>query len=122
VEIQPQGQIDLLNLSLGQRVPGASGVAPSGRFWVFYQGPFDHAKLLWTEPDGSTLNVVDYPWAGGTGRLVALGKDGTVYACGSSGSRPGRRDIGVQQLPGRSAGAGVEAGARAGREIHGAAR
>ncbi len=85
VEIQPQGQIDLLNLSLGQRVPGASGVAPSGRFWVFYQGPFDHAKLLWTEPDGSTLNVVDYPWAGGTGRLVALGKDGTVYACGSSG-------------------------------------
>lgn len=85
VEIQPQGQIDLLNLSLGQRLPAASGIAPSGRFWVFYQGPFDYAKLLWTEPDGSTLNVVDYSWASGTGRLVALGKDGTVYACGSSG-------------------------------------
>jgi peptide/nickel transport system permease protein len=85
VELTPQGQIDLLNLSLGQRVASAAGVAPSGRFWVFYQSPFDTAKLLWTEPDGSSLNVVDYSWAAGAGRLVALGKDGTVYACGSSG-------------------------------------
>lgn len=85
VELTPQGQIDLLNLSLGQRVSSAAGVAPSGRFWVFYQSPFDYAKLLWTEPDGSSLNVVDYSWAGGTGNLAALGADGTVYACGSNG-------------------------------------
>jgi peptide/nickel transport system permease protein len=85
VQLQPQGQIDLLNLSLGQRVPSAAGIAPSGRFWVFYQSPFDYAKLLWTEPDGSSLNVVDYSWAAGAGRLVALGEDGAVYACGSSG-------------------------------------
>jgi hypothetical protein len=85
VQLQPQGQIDLLNLSLGQRVSETAGVAPSGRFWVFYQSPFDTAKLLWTEADGSTLNVVDYRWAGGTGRLVALGQDGTVYVCGSNG-------------------------------------
>lgn len=84
-QLQPQGQIDLLNLSLGQRVPKTAGVAPSGRFWVFYQSPFDYAKLLWTEADGSTLNVVDYPWAGGTGNLIALSKDGTAYACGSNG-------------------------------------
>jgi peptide/nickel transport system permease protein len=85
VQIQPQGLIDLLNLSLGQRIPKAAGVAPSGRFWVFYQSPFDYAKLLWTEADGSTLNVVDYPWAGGTGDLVALSRNGTAYACGSNG-------------------------------------
>lgn len=85
VQLQPQGQIDLLNLSLGQRVANATGVAPSGRLWVFYQSPFDTAKLLWTEADGSTLNVVDYRWAGGTGWLVALGEDGTVFACGSNG-------------------------------------
>ncbi|HSN77004.1 MAG TPA: PQQ-binding-like beta-propeller repeat protein [Anaerolineae bacterium] len=85
VQLQPQGQIDLLNLALGQRVPSAAGVAPSGRYWVFYGSPFDFAKLLWTEADGSTLNVVDYPWSGGTGRLVGLGEDGTVYACGSNG-------------------------------------
>jgi peptide/nickel transport system permease protein len=85
VHLQPQGQIDLLNLSLGQRVSETAGVASSGRFWVFYQSPFDAAKLLWTEADGSTLNVVDYRWAGGTGRLVALGQDGTVYVCGSNG-------------------------------------
>lgn len=85
LRLDPQAQIDLLNLSLGQRVASAAGVAPSGRVWVFYQSPFDYAKLLWTEADGSTLNVVDYPWASGTGRLVALGQDGTVYACGSRG-------------------------------------
>lgn len=85
VQLQPQGQIDLLNLALGQRVPAAAGVAPGGRYWVFYGSPFDFAKLLWAEADGSTLNVVDYPWSGGTGRLVALGRDGTVYACGSNG-------------------------------------
>ena len=85
VQLQPQGQIDLLNLALGQRVPRAAGVAPNGSFWLFYQSPFDYAKLLWTEADGSTLNVVDYPWAGGTGYLVALGADGAVYACGSNG-------------------------------------
>lgn len=85
VQLQPQGQIDLLNLSLGQRLQKASGVAPSGRFWVFYQGPFDQAKLLWSEADGSTLNVVDYPWAGGSGALIAMSKTGVAYACGSNG-------------------------------------
>ncbi len=84
-QIQPQGLIDLLNLSLGQRIPRAAGIAPGGRYWVFYQSPFDYAKLLWTEADGSTLNVVDYPWAGGTGNLVALSRNGTAYACGSNG-------------------------------------
>lgn len=83
--LQPQGQIDLLNLSLSQRIPKVAGVTPSGRLWVFYQSPFDYAKLLWTEADGSTLSVVDYPWAGGTGALIAMSKDGTAYACGSSG-------------------------------------
>jgi outer membrane protein assembly factor BamB len=85
VQIQPQGQVDLLNLSLGQRVPGAAGVAPSGRYWVFYASPFDFPKLLWTEADGSTLNVVDYPYTGGTGWLLGIGEDGTVYACGNNG-------------------------------------
>lgn len=83
--VQPQGQIDLLNLSLGQRIPAAAGVAPSGRFWVFYASPFDAAKLLWTEANGHTLNVVNYTWSGGTGRLVGLSANGTVYACGSNG-------------------------------------
>jgi peptide/nickel transport system permease protein len=84
VQLQPQGQIDLLNLALGQRVSGAAGVAPNGRYWVFYASPFDFAKLLWTEADGSTLNVVDYPWSGGTGTLLGMGADGTVYACGNN--------------------------------------
>lgn len=84
VQLQPQGQIDVLNLALGQRVFGAAGVAPSGRYWVFYASPFDFAKLLWTEADGSTLNVVDYPWSGGTGTLLGMGADGTVYACGNN--------------------------------------
>lgn len=90
VQLQPQGQIDTLNLALGMRVAGAAGVAPNGRRWVFYSNPYDVAKLLWTEADGSTLNVVDYRWTVGTSQLLGLGEDGTVYACGSNGQgRPG---------------------------------
>jgi peptide/nickel transport system permease protein len=84
IQLQPQAQLDLLNLALSFRIPRAAGIAANGRIWVFYASSFDFPKLLWTEADGTTLNVVDYPWSGPTGLLLALGEDGAVYACGNN--------------------------------------
>lgn len=84
LHLELQAQIDLLNLSLGFRIPSAAGVAPSGRIWVFYASSFDFPKLLWTEPTGSALHMIDYPWSGSASLLVALDQNGAVYACGNN--------------------------------------
>ncbi len=86
LHIEPQAQLDVLSLALGFRFPSHTSITPDGRIWSFYGTLFDYAKLLWTEADGSTLNVVDYPWTGPTSRVLALDERATMYVCGNNAS------------------------------------
>lgn len=82
--LTPQATFDMLSLGLGVRYPTSSGVTPNGRIWAFYGTFFDYAKLLWTEADGTTLSVVDYPWSGPESHLLGIDEQGTAYICGNA--------------------------------------
>jgi hypothetical protein len=75
-----RAKLDTTLINTGQRFPFEAGVSPSGNPWLLYSSPYEYFRLVWSDPKGSSPQVIDFPYR--MGRFMGIDTDGTAYVCG----------------------------------------
>ena len=75
-----KARIETRLLNTTQRFPFDAGVSPSHNPWLLFSSPYEYTRLVWTDPDGQSTQVTDFPYRGS--RFIGIDAEGIGYLCG----------------------------------------
>jgi peptide/nickel transport system permease protein len=83
----PKAKIETRLLNTTQRFPFDSGVSPSHNPWLLFASGFEYGRLVWTDPNGHSTQVTDFPYR--ESRFIGIDADGIGYMCGTNDRQTG---------------------------------
>ncbi len=75
-----KARIETRLLNTTQRFPFDAGVSPSHNPWLLFSSPYEYTRLVWTDPDGQSTQVTDFPYR--WSRFIGIDAEGTGFVCG----------------------------------------